>query len=249
VNGDDRLVTQAAKGMRDSWSYGFTRAGVKVRGKILGMDQRGCARFAFVRRGAKRATEVRLNVPGEHHALNGLAATAAGLAFGIPASEIREALEGFRPVYERMQVVTSSGITILNDTYNANPDSTVAALRTLAAMTARGKKIAVLADMLELGKHSEAQHALVGREAERLGVDFLLTFGIQAKQIHDAAQIGTKFHYDNKNLLAEYLFELLSPGDIVLVKGSRGMKMEDVVVFLQDRLASKKDRFQKSGIS
>ena len=134
-----------------------------------------------------------------------------------------------------MQVLRIGGFTVINDTYNANPDSVLAALRTLGSMHTKGKRIAVLGDMFELGGHAEEGHRSVGLAAGKAGVEYLLTHGTHARLIHDAAVVKFKAHYDQKNVLAEYLSELLSDGDVVLVKGSRGMKMEDVVTFLQER--------------
>jgi UDP-N-acetylmuramoyl-tripeptide--D-alanyl-D-alanine ligase len=111
-------------------------------------------------------------------------------------------------------------------------------LRTLASAKVSGKRIAVLADMKELGAASLDEHARIGKEVSKLAIDYLLTFGEQARSIHDASSIKNKIHYEHKNMLAEYLAELVSPGDAVLVKGSRGMKMEDVVAFLQERLTA-----------
>jgi UDP-N-acetylmuramoyl-tripeptide--D-alanyl-D-alanine ligase len=134
-----------------------------------------------------------------------------------------------------MQVLKLNGATVLNDTYNANPDSVLAAFETLRAMRVSGKKIAVLADMLELGDHTIEEHRRVGAVAEKHGVEYLLTHGKLARNIHDAATTKFKVHYDQKNMLSEYLAELLTDGDLVLVKGSRGMRMEDVVTFLVER--------------
>jgi UDP-N-acetylmuramyl pentapeptide synthase len=145
----------------------------------------------------------------------------------------------FGAVKERMQVLRTAGVTILNDTYNANPDSVLAALQTLASIEGKGKKIVVLGDMKELGNASEQEHRNIGRALGRFGFGFLLTHGNQAKLIYENADIRSRYHYDQKNMMSEYLYELLSPGDVVLVKGSRGMRMEDVVTFLQDRLSAR----------
>jgi UDP-N-acetylmuramyl pentapeptide synthase len=90
--------------------------------------------------------------------------------------------------------------------------------------------------MKELGAAAAEEHEAVGRECAALGIDHLLTYGTLARHIHAAAGFPGAIHYDQKNVLAEYLAELAGPGDVVLVKGSRGMKMEDVVTFLQQRL-------------
>jgi UDP-N-acetylmuramyl pentapeptide synthase len=177
-----------------------------------------------------------MSVPGTHNAANALAAATAGLALGVSAARIGKAIATFSAVKDRMQVVRFAGLVLINDAYNANPDSMTASLRTLVSMKASGKRIAVLGDMREMGASSEKEHRGIGRLVGTLGVEYLLTFGDQAKHIHDAADVKMKFHYDQKNMLAEYLLELASPGDLVLVKGSRGMKMEDIVTFLQGRL-------------
>jgi UDP-N-acetylmuramoyl-tripeptide--D-alanyl-D-alanine ligase len=109
-------------------------------------------------------------------------------------------------------------------------------LHTLASMRTTGKRIAVLGDMLELGVHSAEEHARVGRAAAAAGVDYLLTFGRWAQHIQRAAEMPNAVHYDQKNVLAEYLLELVAPGDLVLLKGSRGMKMEDILTFLRQQL-------------
>jgi UDP-N-acetylmuramoyl-tripeptide--D-alanyl-D-alanine ligase len=134
-----------------------------------------------------------------------------------------------------MQVLKLDGVTILNDTYNSNPDSVTAALQTIKAAKVPGKKIAVLADMLELGAKAEPEHRRIGEMIHKFGIDYLLTYGPLSHQTHQGAATKFKAHYDQKNVLAEYLAELLAEGDIVLIKGSRGMRMEDVVTFLTER--------------
>ena len=109
-----------------------------------------------------------------------------------------------------MEVVMLGGVTILNDTYNANPDSMLAALQTLAASRSGGKCIAVLGDMRELGERSAEEHTAIGREARRLGIEYLLTIGEQARSMHNAFGTEGAFHYEQKSTLAEYLVELVS---------------------------------------
>jgi UDP-N-acetylmuramoyl-tripeptide--D-alanyl-D-alanine ligase len=238
VNADDPNVAARAKGVARRVTYGFGSQRVAVKGKLLGMDDAGCCRFQFTRAKTKRTVRVQLAVPGEHNAYNALAAAAVGVAFEVPFHRIRHALQEFHSASKRMEVLNVKGVVIYNDTYNANPDSTVAALRTVARAQVRGKRIAVLADMLELGSHATEEHLRVGKEVAALGFDYLLTYGEKARHMHDAASMPYAVHYQQKNMLAEYLAELVGPGDAVLVKGSRGMKMEDIVVFLEERLRS-----------
>ena len=138
-----------------------------------------------------------------------------------------------------MELQYIAQITILNDTYNANPDSTLAALATLQAMKTTGKKIAVLADMLELGGQAVELHRQIGKNTARCGIDILLTIGSLSKSIYDAASVETKAHFESKSELTEYLIHTLADGDIVLIKGSRGMKMEEVIANLSEQLSLK----------
>lgn len=234
VNADDRyLKTQSAR-LKRTFTYGFTAKDVDVKGKVVGHNHLMCAEVEMKPKG-KKPFAVQLRIPGEHHAQNTLAAAAVGLLFKVPQAKIQGALERFSGVSKRMQTLQFNGVTVINDTYNANPDSVVAALKTVGAMKTAGKRIAVLADMLELGAWAEKAHRSVGNEVGKAGIDYLLTYGPLARHIHDAATVKFKSHYDQKNVLAEYLIELVSAGDVVLVKGSRRMKMEDVVTFLQER--------------
>lgn len=233
VNVDDRWVVRRSKVLKRKVTYAFSRAGVHVQGKFLGLDRMARGLFS-VKAKRKREFLVRLSAPGEHLVGNALAAASVGLFFKVPAAAIQRALGRFRPASKRMEVHTLGGVTIIDDTYNANPDSMLAALETLKAMDSRGRKIAVLGDMLELGKKSEVEHRRVGSAAAD-SAEYLLTYGSNARYIHDASAVRMKFHFDQKNVLSEYLAELAAPGDIVLVKGSRGMLMEDVVRFLLTR--------------
>jgi len=238
VNADDLRVAARARRVRRRISYGMTARGVGIRGTILGVDEQGCARLRCVYRKSGQGVEIELRVPGIHHAGNALAAATVGFAFSVPGRKIKERLERFRAVGKRMEVLSVGGVTIFNDTYNANPDSMAAALQTLAVARVSGKRIAVLGDMLELGAVSAREHTRLGREAARIKLDYLLTIGEETKRTHAAAGKGFAVHYDQKNVLAEYLAELVAPGDAVLVKGSRGMGMEDIVTFLTERLGA-----------
>lgn len=246
VNTDDRRVVKQAGGIKRKLTFGSGKSASAVKGSILAVNEHACALIRVKPKG-KKPFSIQLSVPGEHNAWNALAAVAVGLFFKVPAERIQKALVSFAAASKRMQLLTLRGITILNDTYNANPDSMFAAFETLKASNSPGKKIAVLADMLELGEHTVEEHRRVGLAAEKHGVEYLLTYGTLAKYIHEAATTKYKAHYDQKNALSEYLAELLTEGDIVLVKGSRGMKMEDVVAFLGERFKEVENLPRKAG--
>lgn len=235
INADDRFLAKRIRSIRNAVTYGFRATRATVRGKNLVLSDDARPRFQV--KFKSRSFPIELSVPGVHSSTNALAAAAVGLAFQVPPTNIQRALHAFKPAGKRMEVIEMGGITVLNDTYNSNPDSVRVALQTVGAMKTTGKRIAVLADMLELGPESASMHRQVAREAAKNGVEYLLTYGSLSKETHTASNARFKAHYEQKNMLSEYLAELLSPGDVVLVKGSRGMKMEDVVTFLRERLS------------
>lgn len=234
LNRDDSHLVKMMGTFKKKVSYGLKSRAADVRAALVpGPGERPVLR---VTPRGKKPFDCRLEVAGEHNVINALAAAAVGLSFRVPQKLIQRALQTFRASSKRMETLSIAGVTILNDTYNANPDSVRAALETLRSVDAPGKRIAVLADMLELGAAAEREHRAIARLVKRAGVTYLLTFGPLSKLTHDAATVRFKAHYDQKNVLAEYLSELLSKGDAVLIKGSRGMKMEDVVTFVRERL-------------
>lgn len=237
LNADDPETLRLGKGVRRKVTFGFSK-GLDVSGSALQFDAHGCPAFRCGGKKVARSFPVRLAVPGAHTAANALAAVAVGVAFKVPSRRIQRALEHFQAPSKRMEVLSIAGITVFNDTYNANPDSVIAGLKTLAGAAVSGKRIAVLADMKELGAAGPAEHARIGALLSGLGIEYLLTYGDVARHYHDSAQVMFAVHYDQKNVLAEYLAELLTPGDAVLIKGSRGMVMEDIVSFLIQRLPS-----------
>ena len=241
INRDDPRLSKLAKKVKKSVSYGFGRGPLAVKGKVLAFNETAFAQIEIKPRG-KKAFRVELSVPGEHNAANALAASAVGLTLGVPAKKIQAALSSFSSASKRMQLFQVKGVTVLNDTYNSNPDSALAALRVLGRVKAAGKKIAVLADMLELGANAVQEHQRIGTVAAASGVTHLLGFGPLTQHTVDAATTEFKKHFEQKSTLSEQLVQLLSPGDVVLVKGSRGMRMEDVVAFVTERFKQPQDR-------
>ncbi|MCL5020980.1 MAG: UDP-N-acetylmuramoyl-tripeptide--D-alanyl-D-alanine ligase [Bacteroidetes bacterium] len=242
INTDDRLVAGMPSMPRRRFNYGFHSSSRRhVAGKLFGFDNRGCAVFEIKFEG--KTELVHLGVPGIHNATNALAAAAVGFRYGVPHPEVREALESFRSYDKRMQIVKMSGVTILNDTYNSNSESAVAALHWLSTVRAAGKKIAILADMLELGGASAREHEKVGKEVAAAGIDKLFTFGKMARRIADIARGRVETEsFDDKLKLLRTLLQTISSGDVILVKGSRGMKMEEVVEGLVHGLKSGRTR-------
>lgn len=185
-----------------------------------------------VRYGAEQA-EVALPVPGLHMVDNALLAIAAGLYFGVTLEEAARGLARSTLTKGRLERKQLAGIDFLDDTYNANPDSMRAALRTLAVLPVRGKRIAVLGRMGELGAASETGHRSVGDEAARAGIDALLAVGGEEAGwiAQSAALSGLKnvLQLASAEAAASWLSEHARPGDLVLVKGSRAARMERVL--------------------
>ena len=238
LNADDKNLAGMSKTLKRKFGYGF-QSGSSVRrnlsGRLFGFDAMGCALFEIKYNG--RTELIHLRVPGIDNAANALAAAAVGFHYGVSAVEIKKALETYKSYEKRMQIVKTGGVTILNDTYNSNPESTIAALRWLTMVRAKGKRIVVLGDMLELGESSKREHQKIGKEITGQKFDYLFTFGKLAREIAISADSSLETEsFDDKQRLSGKLLETVSSGDFVLVKGSRGMKMEEVVSALVSRL-------------
>lgn len=174
-----------------------------------------------------------LTMPGEHNLRNAMAATACAISVGVPASAIARGLTEFRPVAGRSQAQSlirgGQKITLVDDTYNANPDSVRAAIDVLSQLPA--PRVLVLGDMGEVGDQGPAFHAEVGRYARECGIEHLLTHGDQAALAAQAHGQGR--HHETMETLCVELDRLCAQARSVLVKGSRFMKMERVVRHLQ----------------
>jgi UDP-N-acetylmuramoyl-tripeptide--D-alanyl-D-alanine ligase len=168
-----------------------------------------------------------LQVPGEHNVRNALAATSAAVALNIPLEKIAAGLEGFGGVAGRLQRKTGRhGAVLIDDTYNANPASMLAAIRVLAK--AGGKRVFVMGDMGELGEDAAALHGQIGEAARKAGIDKLYALGELSSNAVREFGAGAR-HFDRIEELHEALEQEMSADATVLVKGSRFMKMDRVV--------------------
>jgi len=187
----------------------------------------------FLVRAGEEETEVTLPVPGVHMIENALLAMAVGRVFGLPLAVAAQGLAKCRLTKGRLEQKTIRGIHILDDSYNANPDSMRAALRTLAALPVAGARIAVLGRMGELGAESERGHRSVGKDAAAAGIDLLIAVGgDEAESLAQAALEGglkEVRRVADPEAAAALLAESAHPGDLVLIKGSRAARMERVL--------------------
>jgi len=181
----------------------------------------------------KSSRKLQLQILGEHHVMNALAALAVADALGIERETACQALEQM-PLAERwrMQLLQRpDGLTVINDAYNASPDSTKAALQTLAQLGKSGRRtVAVLGEMAELGHASREQHDAIGRIVVRLNIDQLIVVGAGAKLIHmgatqEGSWDGESKYFDEIETALTYLRGMLEPDDIVLVKSSKSANL------------------------
>lgn len=238
LNIDDERVARMAK---------ITDAEVRWFGLASNADLRAVdieARIsgtAFTLEVDGRSFPVQLRILGEHHVMNALAAIGAARELAVPIERAIVAIESLaRAERWRMEVLhREDGVTVINDAYNASPDSMAAALKTLAQVTrSAGRSVAVLGEMAELGEYADEEHDRIGRLAVRLNVAQLIVVGHRARHIHNAA--GLEGSWDGESMLVDtpdeaydVLRDRLRPGDVVLVKSSNSAELR----LLGDRIA------------
>lgn len=237
LNADDpRVMAQATRTDARVTTFGFG-SGCDVRAvdvveRGCGVENPGTVSFEVDGGGV-----VELPVPGLHNVSNALAAIAVGDVLGIDREKAIEGLRTFEPSPMRMFVSRVGTWTVLNDAYNSNPGSLAAALDALTAMAAGRPTVAVLGDMLELGSVSREAHAAAGRRAAEAGVTYLFLFGCDVERLREGA-LEEGFPperarmFEDKAELVRELSGLPMRDAVVLVKGSRGMRMEEVVELL-----------------
>jgi UDP-N-acetylmuramoyl-tripeptide--D-alanyl-D-alanine ligase len=180
--------------------------------------------------------EYRVNLLGRHQATNALFAVAVSEELGLGRAEIQRGLAECQPAKMRLQFWEVNGVRVLNDCYNANADSTVAALETLCGLPLQGRRVAVLGDMNELGAHSLAAHAEVGRRAAELGIGQLFAVGKMAPVTAKAARaagLTRVIEFVDVEAAAAVLKNFLKTGDVVLLKASRASRLERIAELLK----------------
>ena len=239
LNADDsRVATMAARTAARVVTFGRTSA-AQLRAEDVESRADGTT-FTLVADGVHRP--VALRILGEHHVTNALAALTVAHEFGIDLDAAIAAIERVpRAERWRMELLTApNGVTVINDAYNASPDSMAAALKTLAQITPpEGRSVAVLGEMAELGEYAQEEHDRIGRLVVRLDIRKLVVVGDAARHIHLAASLEGS--WDGESILVadsdqayDVLREELRPGDVVLVKSSKSAGLR----FLGDRIAA-----------
>jgi UDP-N-acetylmuramoyl-tripeptide--D-alanyl-D-alanine ligase len=203
-------------------------------GKLSGSDDWGRIKFSV-----NNGPEIQLQIPGRQQFYNGLLAASISLEMGVNMEKIRLGLSTVNSPDKRMEMFQYGGILFINDAYNSNPESLKAAIDFLYDLPkgTAAKKFLVVGDMLELGNQSEYEHRMIGEYLSRKSFDFVFCLGEQSKHILEGLEQGVtsrieKGWFQNHKDLADAIKQYLGAGDIILVKGSRGMTMENVLYYL-----------------
>lgn len=241
VNADDpRVASLSQNASARRISFGIDRGEVRARDIVsLGLEGQ-----TFLLHTPNGELPIHLKACGRHNIYNALAATAA-LLEKVALPVIAAGLEAFTPYKGRFQATQLNGITFIDDSYNANPASTKAALETLAQVAPAGHRIAVLGDMLELGEHEAEAHqgvgAIAGRNADRLYLlgDRMIKHASTGAALVDMPADAVFYGSSHKEI-ADKLYESTTEGDVILFKGSRGMTMEKVAAELKNLMQQAK---------
>lgn len=235
INGDDDMLRTLDRNSFSIVSVGLDSKNDIIAYDIRQIDDKG---IEFSVRYKNKSERFYIPVIGIHNVYNGLFGIAVGLYKNMSLENIKKGLAGFTPPDMRMETfVLKNGIRIINDAYNANPESVRAAITTLANMHSKAKKVLVLGDMMELGKHSENEHYKIGKFVACNSIDMLITIGKKSRKTQQGAlQAGLSeaFHFENNKKGLDYLLTRLLPHDIVLIKGSRSAKMEEIAYLLHE---------------
>jgi len=235
VNGDnewtERLVGRTrAKVVRVGW-----QAGNAWRARDVRMDSKGTAFHVDAPR-LEFCGEYQINLLGRHQVVNALFAISVGEELGLGRAVIERGLTECKPAKMRLQLWEANGVGVLDDGYNANADSMLAALEVLRDLPCKGRRVAVLGDMAELGTESEAAHAEVGRRAAEMGVSQLFAVGRMAAVMARSARaagLNRVIELADVEVACGALKSFLKPGDVVLLKASRAARFERVGEFLR----------------
>lgn len=236
VNGDDPLLEKLSQERRDLniVTFGVNKA-CHWRAEELNSTEKGTF-FVCVYKGKRE--NVFVPAAGIHNVRNALVALAVADALEVPLEDAVRAIASYKPPKMRQEIFKIGDVQVIDDTYNASPDSVKAGLDILAGMETKGKRIAVLGDMFELGDYAAISHFEVGKYAKEKEIDQLIAVGEMAEEMGKGFGADNFWSFTENKSATEALIKNLQSGDIVLVKGSRGMKMDEIVAQIRDSLGS-----------
>lgn len=232
LNQDDSYVAAMADLCRGKVvGYGI-ESNAAIRASRVVCSEKG---LRFACRCFDQVMDIHMPLIGSHNVYNALAAIAVGRVLGLTEHQLQKGLSEYRGMPMRQELIHLGEYTFINDAYNANPASMSEALKSLALLT-KGRKIAVLGGMLELGDWTVREHEKIGAEAAELGLDALITMGSPASYIADVARkngLGAVYTAQDHAGAADCLRQIIQPGDTVLLKGSRGFAMEKILPYFE----------------
>lgn len=233
VNGEDEYLSTLSKA-----EYKIDKVGTKggCRFFLYDVKDLGEEGIAFTFEYNEKTVKVAMPVYGLHNALNASLALSAGLELGVAPEDAAKGLAALEITDKRLSIKGKNGIKIIDDTYNASPDSMKSAIDVLVS-TKGIRKIAILGDMFELGSMSESAHRDVGKHAAASGIDMLISIGNDSAYISEEAKSGIKEvkHFEDKETFYTVMDETIVSGDVVLLKGSNGMHMDQIVKKIMER--------------
>ena len=232
VNSDDTLLKSIKKNYKSKVTFGF-KGKVDIKGNLKTIN--GINEIEIS--GAGKPFKVKVPLSGEANLKNYLSAAAIGIKCGLTKKDIIQQTNSLAPIKGRLVERVFNEYTIIDDTYNSNPESVKSAVKFLKDYKQRNRKILIIGDMLELGQRSDEFHKAIAKEIESAKIDELYTVGNKSKLINNGAKrIKIKKHFSKRASLINYLNEIKLSDSVILFKGSRGMKMEEFLNILANRV-------------
>lgn len=234
INNDDKILKEFGKTVKNKITFALNEK-ADYRASIKGYDK--LARPEIEIKSKKNIFAITLPISGEKNVLNFTAAYAIASELGLTNSQIEKAVKKIKSYNKRLEIRNLKQFTLINDTYNANPDSMKSSLEILNKIESRKRKIAVLGDMFELGSESKVKHLELSSFINKTKVDEIYSIGKMMKLMNQKLNGKTKVHqhFADRESLKSFLENLNINNSAVLVKGSRGMKMEEFVAVLETR--------------
>ena len=235
LNGDNEWSEQLAKRTKAKVVRVGFRESNDWQARDIQMNAGGMT-FQVVTKNKDFMGQYQMNLLGRHQVVNALFAIAVGEGMRMNRNAVRGGLTQCKPAKMRLQLWESGGVQVLDDAYNANADSMLAALQVLKELPCKGRRVAVLGDMAELGTHSETAHAEVGKQAAETGVDQLFAVGKMAPFMARSARnagLNRVIELADVDVACGALKSFLKPGDVVLLKASRAMRLEQIAEVLK----------------
>ncbi|HEX9251852.1 MAG TPA: UDP-N-acetylmuramoyl-tripeptide--D-alanyl-D-alanine ligase, partial [Ignavibacteriaceae bacterium] len=232
INNNDKILKEYGKTVKNKITYSLNeKADFKV--SIKGYDK--VARPQIEIKNKKNSLTVALPISGEKNVLNFTVAYAIASELGLTSTQILKAVKKLKSYNKRLEIKNYKKFTVINDTYNANPDSMKSSIEILNKIKSRKRKIAVLGDMFELGNESKSKHLDLANFINKTKVDEVYSIGKMMKFMNQKLNGKTKVHkhFSNRESLKKYLQASVINNSVVLIKGSRGMKMEEFVSVIE----------------